>query len=33
MGRELVGMGYTKVKVLKGGWQEWEKAGYPTEAK
>jgi rhodanese-related sulfurtransferase len=23
--------GYTKVYVLKGGWEEWLKAGYPTE--
>jgi Rhodanese-related sulfurtransferase len=26
-------MGYTKVFALKGGWDEWEKAGYPTEEK
>jgi len=26
-------MGYTKVFVLKGGWEEWLKAGYPTEKK
>ena len=25
--------GYTKVYVLKGGWEEWLKAGYPTEKK
>ena len=25
--------GYTKAYVLKGGWQEWFKAGYPTEKK
>lgn len=25
--------GYTKVYALKGGWKEWEKAGYPTQAK
>jgi len=24
---------YTKVYVLKGGWEEWLKAGYPTEKK
>jgi 3-mercaptopyruvate sulfurtransferase SseA len=26
-------MGFTKVKALKGGWRDWEKADYPTEAK
>jgi len=26
-------MGYTKVYALKGGWKEWQKAGYPTEKK
>jgi 3-mercaptopyruvate sulfurtransferase SseA len=26
-------MGYTKVSVLKGGWNEWVQAGYPTEPK
>jgi len=26
-------MGYTKVYALKGGWKEWDKAGYPTEKK
>ena len=25
--------GYTKVYVLKGGWEEWLKVGYPTEKK
>jgi len=25
--------GYTKVYVLKGGWEEWLKANYPTEKK
>jgi rhodanese-related sulfurtransferase len=25
--------GYTKIYVLKGGWEEWLKAGYPTEKK
>jgi 3-mercaptopyruvate sulfurtransferase SseA len=24
---------YKKVFVLKGGWEEWLKAGYPTEKK
>ena len=30
---QLIKMGYTKVFALKGGWNEWEKAGYPTEQK
>jgi len=30
---QLIKMGYTKVFALKGGWNEWEKAGYPTEKK
>ncbi len=25
--------GFTKVHVLKGGWEEWLKANYPTEKK
>ena len=29
----LIAKGYTKVYVLKGGWEEWLKAGYPTEKK
>ncbi len=29
----LVEKGYTKVYVLKGGWEEWLEAGYPTEKK
>jgi rhodanese-related sulfurtransferase len=29
----LAEMGYTQVMALKGGWQEWEKANYPTEPK
>ncbi len=29
----LIEKGYTKVYVLKGGWEEWFKAGYPTEKK
>jgi rhodanese-related sulfurtransferase len=24
---------YTKVFALKGGWKEWQKAGFPTEKK
>ena len=34
--RGLLGLGrdgYTKAYVLKGGWEEWLKAGYPTEKK
>jgi len=26
-------MDYKNVAVLKGGWKEWDKAGYPTEPK
>jgi 3-mercaptopyruvate sulfurtransferase SseA len=26
-------MGFTKAKVLKGGWQEWDKANYETDPK
>jgi rhodanese-related sulfurtransferase len=29
----LIEKGYTKVYVLKGGWEEWFKAEYPTEKK
>ncbi len=29
----LISKGYSKVYVLKGGWEEWLKAGYPTEKK
>jgi len=28
-----MGMGYTKVYALKGGWREWLKANYPAEKK
>jgi len=31
--RQFMGMGFTKVFALKGGWNEWVKAGYPTELK
>jgi 3-mercaptopyruvate sulfurtransferase SseA len=31
--RQFMGMGFTKVFALKGGWNEWVKAGYPTEPK
>ena len=26
-------IGFKQVLALKGGWNEWEKAGYPTEPK
>jgi len=26
-------LGFKKVSVLKGGWKEWQKAGYPLEKK
>ena len=29
--RELLDRGFTNVRVLKGGWDAWVKAGYPTE--
>ncbi len=29
----LIAKGYTKVYVLKGGWDEWVEANYPTEKK
>jgi 3-mercaptopyruvate sulfurtransferase SseA len=31
--QELLDMGFPQVWALKGGWAEWEKAGYPTEPK
>jgi rhodanese-related sulfurtransferase len=31
--QEVKGHGYTKVYALKGGWKDWEKAGFPTEKK
>jgi rhodanese-related sulfurtransferase len=31
--QELKAKGYTKVYALKGGWKDWEKAGFPTEKK
>jgi rhodanese-related sulfurtransferase len=31
--QELIEKGYAKVYALKGGWRDWEKAGYPTEPK
>jgi rhodanese-related sulfurtransferase len=33
MAQKLIGMGYTKVYALKGGWREWSEANYPTEKK
>jgi 3-mercaptopyruvate sulfurtransferase SseA len=29
----MIAKGYQKVYALKGGWKEWEKAGYPTQPK
>jgi 3-mercaptopyruvate sulfurtransferase SseA len=29
----MIDKGYQKVYALKGGWKEWEKAGYPTQPK
>jgi 3-mercaptopyruvate sulfurtransferase SseA len=31
--RELMGMGFKKVFVLKGGWNEWVKDQFPIEVK
>ena len=31
--QNLIEKGYSKVYVLKGGWEEWLKAGYPSEKK
>jgi rhodanese-related sulfurtransferase len=31
--RKLIEKGFTKVYALKGGWNAWEKAGYPTDPK
>jgi rhodanese-related sulfurtransferase len=31
--QELIGMGFTHIYALKGGWNEWFKANYPTEEK
>jgi rhodanese-related sulfurtransferase len=31
LAKELEFMGYENVLVYKGGWQEWDAAGYPTE--
>jgi 3-mercaptopyruvate sulfurtransferase SseA len=31
--QDLMQMGFSQVWALKGGWVEWDKAGYPTEPK
>jgi len=31
--QQLLDMGFPKVFALKGGWWEWEDAGYPMEPK
>jgi 3-mercaptopyruvate sulfurtransferase SseA len=31
--KTLDNLGFKQVLALKGGWNEWEKAGYPTEPK
>jgi rhodanese-related sulfurtransferase len=31
--QELILLGYKNVYALKGGWDEWLAAGFPTEAK
>ena len=31
--QRLIGMGFTNIYVLKGGWNEWFKANYPVEKK
>ncbi len=31
--QELLKMGFSQVWALKGGWEEWDKLGYPTEPK
>jgi rhodanese-related sulfurtransferase len=33
MARQLIGRGYTTVYALKGGWIEWQGAGFPMEKK
>jgi rhodanese-related sulfurtransferase len=33
LSQQLLKMGFHQVWVLQGGFNEWEKAGYPTEAK
>jgi rhodanese-related sulfurtransferase len=31
--QQLMDLGFTRVYALKGGWYDWEEAGYPMEAK
>jgi 3-mercaptopyruvate sulfurtransferase SseA len=31
--QELIKLGFKKVFALKGGWNEWDQANYPTERK
>jgi rhodanese-related sulfurtransferase len=31
--QQLLDLGFKQVWALKGGWKEWEQAGYPTEPK
>jgi rhodanese-related sulfurtransferase len=31
--QKLLDKGYKEVYALKGGWKEWDAAGYPTEKK
>jgi len=33
LAQQFIEMGFTKVFALKGGWNEWIKANYPTEKK
>lgn len=33
MALKLIDLGYGEAFALKGGWKEWEEAGYPTEPK
>jgi 3-mercaptopyruvate sulfurtransferase SseA len=33
MARKLIGDGYSKIFVLKGGWREWFSSQYPVEKK
>jgi len=33
LAQKLHKKGYQKVYVILGGWQEWQKAGYPIEKK
>jgi rhodanese-related sulfurtransferase len=31
--QEFMKKGYSKVYALKGGWEEWQKAGFPIDPK